>query len=67
MNTPIDSNDDTAEVQAVMGDYFAALLRESAEAPAQPAVVEALDVTCRSDSRRTGGCRGNFTADRIHR
>ena len=42
MNTPIDSNDDTAEVQAVMGDYFAALLRESAEAPAQPAVVEAL-------------------------
>ena len=42
MNTHIDSNDDTAEVQAVMGDYFAALLRESAETPAQPVVVEAV-------------------------
>lgn len=40
MNTHIDSNDDTAELQAVMGDYFAALLRESAETRAQPVVAE---------------------------
>lgn len=35
MNIPLDNADDGVELQAVMGDYFAALLRESAE----PAVV----------------------------
>lgn len=34
MNIPLDNADDGVELQAVMGDYFAALLRE----PAEPAI-----------------------------
>jgi len=44
MNTPIDSNDDTAELQAVMGDYFAALLHDSTESPVLSACVEAVAI-----------------------
>ncbi len=44
MNTHIESSDDGAELQAVMGDYFAALLHESVESPAQ-SVAEAVTAT----------------------
>jgi purine-binding chemotaxis protein CheW len=41
MNNSLDNSDDGAELRAVMGDYFAALLRESSESQAPSIVVEA--------------------------
>ncbi len=44
MNTGADSNEEGAELQAVMGDYFDALLHDSAESPAPSVAVETLTI-----------------------
>lgn len=40
MNTHIDNNDDISELQALMGDYFDALLQEAAQTAVRPASEE---------------------------